>query len=209
MVIFAVLFLPGVLLHEGSHFLIARLLGVRTGRISLLPQHLGNGRLRLGYVETASVDLLRDALIGAAPLLAGGVFIAYSAAVRLHLPAIWEGGMPADPRAWSASLAALLTTPDFWLWFYITFVVSSTMLPSPSDRRAWLPLLLVMLVLVALSVWVGAGPWMWDRLAPLFDRSMQAIVLVFALSFMMHAVLWPPLALFRRVLQRVTGLQVV
>src|SRR5512142_246629 len=59
---FSFLFFPGVLLHELSHFVMARVLGVRTGRFSLLPSLMEDGKLRLGYVETADTDLLRDAL---------------------------------------------------------------------------------------------------------------------------------------------------
>ena len=48
-------------------------LRVRTGRFSLLPKMLPDGHLRLGFVETARVDVVRDALIGLAPLLSGAV----------------------------------------------------------------------------------------------------------------------------------------
>jgi hypothetical protein len=64
--LFSLLFLPGVLLHETSHYLMAHLLGVKTGRFSLIPKKVEDGRLQLGYVETAKTDFVRDALIGAA-----------------------------------------------------------------------------------------------------------------------------------------------
>ena len=66
--IFSLLFLPGVFLHELSHFVMAKILRVRTGRFSIFPQSLPDGRLQLGYVETAKSDVVRDSLIGAAPL---------------------------------------------------------------------------------------------------------------------------------------------
>jgi hypothetical protein len=50
--IFSIIFLPGVFLHELSHFVMAKILRVRTGRFSLFPQSLPDGRLQLGYVET-------------------------------------------------------------------------------------------------------------------------------------------------------------
>src|SRR3972149_1644635 len=81
--LFSLLFFPGVLLHEMSHYITARLLGVKTGRFSLLPTPLPDGRLRLGFVEAESVDFVRDALIGAAPLLTGGLFVAYAGIQRL------------------------------------------------------------------------------------------------------------------------------
>ena len=69
-VLFQIIFLPGVFLHELSHFLTAKLLRVRTGGFSVIPRALPNGRLQLGYVETARADVVRESLIGAAPLVA-------------------------------------------------------------------------------------------------------------------------------------------
>lgn len=71
LVVFSLLFLPGVLLHEVSHFIAAKLLRVPTRGFSLVPRRLDDGRLLMGYVETAPTDFIRDALIGAAPFLAG------------------------------------------------------------------------------------------------------------------------------------------
>src|SRR5512144_3224847 len=60
--IFQIIFLPGVFIHEGSHFLMAKILHVPTGRFSILPRSLPDGRLQLGYVETAQADIVRDSL---------------------------------------------------------------------------------------------------------------------------------------------------
>jgi len=46
--IFSFIFLPGVFLHESGHFLMAKILRVPTGRFSILPQPLPDGRLQLG-----------------------------------------------------------------------------------------------------------------------------------------------------------------
>src|SRR5512141_622508 len=58
--IFAILFFPGVTLRASSRFLAAKILGVPTGRFSLIPQAQPNGRLRLGFVETGSGGFVRD-----------------------------------------------------------------------------------------------------------------------------------------------------
>jgi len=51
-----------------------KILGVPTGRVSLIPETIEGNRLRLGFVETSATDILRDTLIGMAPLLTGGLF---------------------------------------------------------------------------------------------------------------------------------------
>ena len=134
--LFSMLFFPGVLLHELSHFLVAKLLGVRTGGFSLLPQVLPDGRLILGYVETARTDVVRDSLIGLAPLVAGGLFVAYASIYKLNLLLLWQTFQNGQTELFFAALHALPTVNDFPLWFYLTFAVSSTMLPSASDRHA-------------------------------------------------------------------------
>jgi len=206
--LFALIFLPGVFLHELSHFIMARLLQVRTGRFSLLPQVMSNGRLRLGYVETARSDVVRDSLIGAAPLLAGGLFVAYASIAQMQLLPLWDVMRHAQwPLVW-LGFKILINIPDFWLWFYLTFAVSSTMLPSESDRHAWLPLGLWLSVLLALALASGIGPWMLENLAPLLNSFLQSVALLFGLSAMVHAVLIGPVMLIHRLLTRITGLDV-
>jgi hypothetical protein len=97
---------------------------------------------------------------------------------------------------------------DFWLWFYLTFAVSSTMMPSESDRHAWLPLGLIVLVLLGLAILAGAGPWMLGSVAPPLNAFLRGAALVFALSAGVHAVFSLPVMLVHRVLARVTGLDV-
>lgn len=206
--LFALLFFPGVLLHELSHYLLARTLLVRTGRFSLIPRSMPDGRLQLGYVETARTDLIRDALIGAAPLIAGGLFVAYAGQSRLGLLGFWEtvrqSGSQALPAAWSA----VYHRSDFWLWLFLAFTVSSTMFPSRSDRRAWLPLGLASGALLGLGLVAGAGPWMLTHLAPWLNQAALAATSVLGLSFGLHLLFIAPFMLLRRILERLTGLEV-
>jgi hypothetical protein len=199
-VLFAVIFFPGVLLHEGSHFITAKLLRVRTGRFSIIPRQLADGRLQMGYVETAPSDWVRDTLIGAAPLISGGLFVAYAGLSRLGLMQLWQAQIAGGWEAVMGMIPEITAQSDFWVWFYLTLVVSSTMLPSSADRRAWLPLGLTILALLAASLLAGAGPWLEQNVAPILDALFLSIAVVFAISAGVHVLLAVPLWGFRSLL---------
>lgn len=206
--LFSVLFFPGVFLHEFSHFLMAKLLRVPTRQISLLPQALSNGRLQMGYVETGETDILRDSLIGLAPLIAGTSFVAYAGIHQLQLHMLWNVLRDGQVDLFWMGLGLLPAVPDFYLWFYLTFAVSSTMLPSESDRHAWLPLGLWVAVLLALAASSGAGAWMLENLTPPLNNLLNSVALLFGLSSAVHVVLVFPFFALHRLLAYVMKVDV-
>jgi hypothetical protein len=205
---FSLIFLPGVLLHELSHFLAAVILGVQAARFSLIPQILPGGRLQLGYVETAKTDIVRDSLIGAAPLFAGGLLVAFVAVARLDLLPLWDTLRNGQFNLVWLGISLFPKIQDFPLWFYLLFTVSSTMLPSQSDRHAWLPLALAITVLLVLAAIAGAGPWMLDHFAPALNTFLSAAAMIFGLSAILHAVLIVPIGLLHLLLARIFGVDV-
>ncbi len=207
--VFAILFLPGVLIHELSHYLMARLLKVPVGKFSIIPQPMADGRLRLGYVETASTDFFRDALIGAAPLITGSIFVAYAGLVHLEFSRLWAQLSAGELLSLSSALSTVISQPDFWIWFYLIFVVSSTMFPSPTDRRAWSPILLTVGVLVALILIAGAGPWLWENLGSTLLNFVHILSQIFIISAIAHLLLLPLFWVMRLMLSRIFRLKVI
>ena len=206
--VFSFIFLPGVFLHELSHFLMAKILRVPTGRFSIFPQPLPDGRLQLGYVETARADIVRDSLIGAAPLIIGTIFVSYVALFQLDMRVLWDTLKNGQLNLFWMGVNALTHARDFYLWFYLTFVVSSTMMPSESDRHAWLELVVSVGVIFGLALLIGAGPWMLNNLAPLLSQFLSSVAVIFGLSSMVHVVLVLPMALIHKLLARATGVDV-
>ena len=206
--IFSFIFLPGVFLHELSHFLMAKILGVRTGRFSLIPQSLPDGRLQLGYVETTRSDIVRDSLIGAAPLIVGTLFVAYVAIYRFEMRVLWDVLRHGQWNLFWMGIRALPGVGDFYLWFYLVFAVSSTMMPSESDRHAWLELVISVGVLLAIILLLGAGPWMMSNVAPRISNFFGFVATIFGLSSFVHVLLILPTALVHRIATRMTGIDV-
>lgn len=207
--VFQFIFLPGVLLHETSHFLMAKLLRVPTGRFSILPKPLPDGRLQMGYVETAKADIVRDSLIGAAPLIIGTLFVAYAAIYQLEMRVLWDVLRDGKFNLFWMGIRALPNVQDFYLWLYLTFAVSSMMMPSESDRHAWLELVISVGVLFSIALLIGAGPWMLNNVAPLISNFLSSVAVIFGLSSLVHVVLVLPTALIHKLLTRITGVDVV
>ena len=205
MAVFSILFFPGVILHEFSHFVMAKLLAVRTRGFSVIPKMMPQGYLRMGYVEVSETDIVRDSLIGAAPLILGNLAVASIAIYRLHLTPLWDVLRNGQMNLFGLGISLLPGVPDFALWFYLTFAISSTMLPSQSDRHAWLPLGLSVSVLVALALFAGAGSWMMVNLAPPLNNFLQSVATLFGLSAAVHGVLIPPVMLVHKLLARWLG----
>jgi hypothetical protein len=206
--IFSILFLPGVFLHELSHFVMAKILRVRTGRFSILPQSLPDGRLQLGYVETVRSDIVRDSLIGAAPLIVGTLFVAYVTIYHLQMRVLWDTFRNGQFGLFWMGIGALPHVQDFYLWFYLVFAVSSTMMPSESDRHGWLELVISVAVLFALALLLGAGPWMLANIAPRLSDFLSSVAVIFGLSAFVHILLILPTALIHKLLARATGVDV-
>ncbi len=205
--LFALLFFPGVFLHEVSHYVVARVLGVRTGRLSLLPQALDDGRLRLGYVEMAASDPVRATLIGAAPLFSGLLALAWIGGRHLYLFPLWAMLREGQYSLFFRGLRLLPGVADFWLWFYLAFVISSMMLPSASDRYAWRTFGLLLLALLAVAVLAGGGDWLLLYLAPPFNTFLRTLAILLFLSVALHLALAFPIAALRWALSRLTGMR--
>jgi hypothetical protein len=161
--------------------------------------------LQLGYVETEKADWLRGSLIGAAPLIAGGALISYLAAVVLELPGLWEQIINGQSTLFWSGLLMLPGKKLFWLWAYLIFVVSSTMLPSDSDRHSWFPLGLTMGFLLVVVILAGAGPWIVENMAPSLNSLFNGLAMVIGLSGILHILLYLPTVVVHKILVRITG----
>jgi hypothetical protein len=206
--LFSIFFFPGVFLHELSHFVMAKILGVSTGRASLVPVSSSNGRLQMGYVETEQTDIVRDSLIGLAPLIAGSLFIAYAGLNRLGLHVLLDVLTNKQISLFWMGIKLLPQIKDFYLWFYLIFTVSSTMMPSESDSTAWLPLGIWTAGLLALAIFAGAGAWMLDNLAPMLNDFLGSVATLFGLSVALHVVLLLPIMLIHRIVSKISGMDV-
>jgi hypothetical protein len=156
--IFWVLFLPGTLLHEISHWVTAKLLGVKTTRFSLWPQAKRGGELQMGAVQVDVPDPFRHSLIGLAPLIFGSLAVLLIGEWWLALSQIGIALATGDLELIIKAMGNVLNVPDVWLWLYLMFAISNTMLPSASDRLAWRAVLIYLGLALLLGIGLGLNP---------------------------------------------------
>lgn len=138
----AVIYFPGVLVHEISHLLAATLLGVRVGHIEFWPS-FSDGNLKLGSVRIEKTDAFRKTLIATAPVFVGTVVI---------LGSLW-------------TLDNFLSSSVFWYILIGVFVyqVGSTMFSSKKDLEGTAPFFLALSLLIGI-LWFFDFPFISDIL---------------------------------------------
>lgn len=122
----AIIFLPGTIIHELAHLLVAGIMLVPVGEISVLPEIEGDG-VKLGSVQIGKVDPFRLTVIGVAPVLVGMsaiLGILYFAQISSH--SVW----------WQIVLG-----------LYLIFEISNTMFSSKKDIIGTIGFVVAVLVL--------------------------------------------------------------
>ena len=133
--------LPGTVIHELSHMLIAELIGVKTGQFSFTPQVKREGGIRIGGLKITKSGPFRRTLIGLAPPLFGSLIIV----ALFHFLIFPNLSVPA-----SLLKANLITILSLALGTYLLFIVSNTMFSSQKDLEAVsFPLFFILLISTA------------------------------------------------------------
>ncbi|MCL4871867.1 MAG: hypothetical protein KJ063_23150 [Anaerolineae bacterium] len=191
LLLYSLILFPGVLLHELSHWLAAKLLGVRTAGISLLPKMGKDGAVQLGYVEyykTPDVGSVRESLIGGAPLLTGAAAILIIAYNIFDLPSLVYLWPSLDLTDFLLSLQSLFYINDFLLWLYLFFAISNAMMPSASDRRAWPTFFLILAAVFLLIYLLGLAEFIFTGLLLPATAFFSYLALAFSLTILVNLV---------------------
>lgn len=125
----AVIFLPGTIIHEIAHMLIAGIMLVPSGDMEIFPQIDGD-EIRFGSVKIAESDPIRRFIIGVAPVIFG--LILMFAVLILSLQ-FFDSNTP----WWQIALV-----------IFLVFEIANTMFSSSKDMEGALVLFLVIFSLI-------------------------------------------------------------
>ncbi|MAS34222.1 MAG: hypothetical protein CL610_09450 [Anaerolineaceae bacterium] len=157
-ILYYTFFLPGVFLHELSFWFVAGILNVHAKSSIQWPEAQEIAELKLSFVELSrDAGPFRLALITLAPLITG-VTVVWLIANNLldfnsFFALIRSGGL-SDV---SAAIGQLTSTTDFWLWTYILFTISNTMIPRLQDLKGLRIVLILIAVAAAALIFIGVG----------------------------------------------------
>lgn len=180
------LLLPGILLHELSHILVAELLQVPTGHLSLKPS-LENNHLKLGSAQISQTDPFRLTLIGSAPFLTGLVVLWLLISVGLNLN-LSHGLLPQIQ-----SLIVSVTVYRLLITVYLIFAIANTMFSSPSDLQAAIVPIIFILILFGIFYLLKLN--LPINLISYLTQTLTLISLVFSATLIVNLIILLPLKL--------------
>ncbi len=207
--LFSFILLPGVFIHELSHWLTAVLLRVPVLKFSLIPEAGKSGQLRMGFVQTRKCDPIRDSLIGLAPFVFGMLIIGWIGSSQLGLNSVVSALFEGNAGGTIDSFLLSIRQADYWIWMYLAFSISSAMLPSSSDRQSWKPILIGVIIVIFGLLLVGLGDWLLLNLSPKLAEWLRLMAIVLASSTIIHLIILFPTWASRLLISRLTGIRLV
>jgi hypothetical protein len=206
-ILYYTIFLPGVFLHELVYWLVAGALGVHAGRSIKWPEQQEIGELKLNFVQISNrAGVYRKAIISAAPMILGLVFIWYIAANVFDIMAVVSIMSSGDLRQVAFAIDLLLGAPLFWLWIYIIFTVANTMYPTiPKDLRGWRTILIGIAALIFAIVLLGIGGEVFDVLQTPLSSLIAVLQIILALIIGVDILVVLVLGTIEYTIERITG----
>lgn len=172
----AFLFFAGTLIHEIAHYLMAHVLFVPAGQMTLWPKMEAHG-VKLGSVAIARTDSVRRFLIGVAPFLLGVALMLSS----LYIAEIYH--------LWDNNLYKVLLV-------LVLFEISNTMFSSKKDMEGALGLFLVVIIPALVLYLVGfrlsddvINVLFSDRMLAMFTKGAWYLLIPLSIDLVLIALL--------------------
>ncbi len=180
--------LPGVIIHELSHMLIAVILFVPVGSMEFAPKKNGK-ELKLGSVEIGRTDPVRRAIIGFAPVFVGLMLVV--GVVYLFISNILFF-KDKDVYIFIALILGIV---------YLLFAISNTMFSSRADMEGTLEILITFLIIFAVAYILGFRLSL-DFIQNLFTKQivnlLQKSTLFLSVPIVIDVVLLGAIKIFKR-----------
>lgn len=143
----SIIFLPGTLIHELSHLVMATILAVPAGKLTVVPEFDEQGNIRAGSVRIGKTDIFRGTLIGLAPVIVG---------LALFITVSYLGQVVYSSQdLFSYISQSINDKPRLVLLTLLFFQIGNTMFTSKSDLRDAIILTITITSIVTLLYFAG------------------------------------------------------
>jgi hypothetical protein len=200
--------LPGIILHELSHWAMAKLLGLKTGKLRMWPELKGD-EIILGSVEVQKANPFKDSLVGLAPFLGGSLALLIIGTRVFDSSVMGEAWLRSDWSQLLNLLAGTLRVADSWIWLYLMVAFSNAMMPSPSDRASWRLVLIYLGLVAIIPALLGWWPTLPDQLTQSMTSHLRTLTYALALTLVVDLIFALLLGLVELLLGLIRGRRVV
>jgi len=138
--ILSVILLPGTFIHELSHLLMATLLRVQVGKLSVCPKIEDSEEVLIGHMEVGKADPFRLTLVGIAPMITG-------LSIIYLIGKIFMQNIPLT--------IPYTLNPIRLLGFYLLLVTCQTMFSSRKDLKSLIIVGPVIIIIAASLYFAG------------------------------------------------------
>ena len=206
-ILYYTVFLPGVILHEVVYWLMAGVMNVRADRSIQWPEKQEIGQLKLNFVKLSpKANPIKRALIAASPLIVGLLAIWIIGINIFQLESVVAVASSGNLSSITEALQLLTSTPDFWLWFYISFTIANTMFPTlPKDMQGWWQIGGIIAVILIAVLVLGIGQTFLGELTLTLSQLLNSLALVLLLTIGINITMVIILGAIESAIERITG----
>lgn len=194
---------PGTIIHELSHLFTAEILGVKAGKLDLVPDNIQKPEVVTGTVSIAKTDRVRKTIIGLSPLFSGLILVTsasyfLSLSVGETLQAFELGNLFAHPSLYVTICGV-----------YLIFAISNSMFPSHIDLKGT-PIVIAGLIVLSIILYLLGIRIILSGEALFFsNKILYALVQSLGLVVALNSVVLVILKLNIRIMTRLLGIRLV
>lgn len=160
---------PGTVIHELSHLFTAEILGVRTGKLTLIPKWIDGDNIHAGSVQVSHTDPFRRTIIGLSPVFTGIAAVTFlSMQLTKMIPEIQQTLATPQP----------LSNPALYLFLllgYLLFAISNNMFSSKEDLHGVFPVLIVLGLILGTTYAAGFRLELTDAVLNTFENILRTL----------------------------------
>lgn len=205
-ILYYTFFLPGVILHEVTRWLVAGMLDVRAEHAIRFPEKQEIGELDLNFIRIhKKAPAWKVPIINySAPVV--GLLVIYIIAVSfLDVPgglALMQAG---TFEAIGNGIGHITSHPDFALWAYIVFAVSNSTIPNHMVIKGWRTLIITVIAAALLFGAIGIMDQVLGAVIPPLLNSLNTLSGLFVVMLAVNILFTAILSGIENTIEYITG----